>query len=189
MSVVSASAASAQIEKDDLQLLVCKVHGEEFAFPLTDILEIIPSAALTDIPNAPAAIRGMLNLRGKVVTVVDLSTVLGFGPTADILHSHIVVAAGKGRELFGILVDGVTGVLRTASSKLQPTPELLQARASSAFVKGALVLSDETKDATIQAVTINKADGSTTQTTETTSRMILLLDEAKILSSIGASAA
>ncbi len=164
-----------------LQLLVFSLCGEEFAFGLTDVREIIALPVMTDVPNAPSAVRGVFNLRGKVVTAIELSTVLGFSEKTPAEH---VVVAEIGNDIFGLIVDGVTGVLRTAGSTLRPTPDFLQSKTASTFVKGVLVVRVESGD------NDRKHDNEPQAVSASASaeRTILLLDIQKILSTFAPSA-
>lgn len=136
MNVQTPSAA----KQEQLQLLVFRVHGEECAVALTDAREIIPAGTLTPVPAAPPSIRGMVNIRGRVVTVVDLASVLALEGTGG--NEHIIVAE-RGSDVFGVLVDSVTGVLRVDADQLQHAPDLVQAKPAARFVKGVVVLADE----------------------------------------------
>ncbi len=120
------------------QLIAFRDRGEEFAFSLLEIREIIKSQAMTPVPNAPAAVRGVVNLRGKIMTVVELATVLGLvgKPSED---ANIIVTE-SGDDLIGILVEEVVGVIRVPTDRVKPAPELAQSQASAHFVRGVITM-------------------------------------------------
>jgi purine-binding chemotaxis protein CheW len=153
--------------QEELQLLIFSLHGEEFAVNLTDAREIIRAMSFTEVPGAPTSVRGILNLRGRVVTIVDVGTLLGF-PAGDESMAHVIIAE-QGKEMIGALVHAVTGVLRIPSSLLKPTPAFFESKTKSAHVRGALVLEQKTE---------KKAEAEVTPSAEAqaNSRVILVLD-------------
>jgi purine-binding chemotaxis protein CheW len=92
-----------------------RAAGRRFALPLADVREVVvPPREFVRVPRAPAYVRGVMNLRGRVVPVVDLARLLGPGKVAvDPATTRILLLAGPIRDL-GILVDGVTGIVPLA---------------------------------------------------------------------------
>ena len=178
MTTVANTPAATQ----ELQLLVFNVRGEECAVPLTDTREIITAMALTPVPAAPPSIRGMVNIRGRVVTVVDLAVVLGL--TGEAKGQHIVVAE-RGSDVFGVLVDTVTGVLRVGADSMQHAPDLVQAKPAARFVKGVVVLSH----GALEKAKNNDSQPKENAKTETSneSRLIVMLDLPGLLDDVGRS--
>jgi|GEM_PF-334369 len=175
MPVAADTAGVTASKEGELQLLVFTLHGEEFAFNLTDAREIMKLMPLTEVPSAPAAVRGILNLRGKVVTVLDLATLLGFSPTEEAKEHIVIVDATK--EIFGILVHQVTGVLRVPASTLKTTPNFLESKAQAAHVRGALVLDKQKKMNDAETVADAATSGEGT-------RLILALDLPALLAGL-----
>ncbi len=132
MPVLSPQPAVAQ----DTQLLVFQAGDEEYAFPLTEVQEIVESPAITAVPCVQACVSGVLNLRNKIVTVINLPKLLGL-PTSE--HPRHVIVASKGNELFGFRVDTVTGVLRVGSAELQPVSQAMAASVPASYVGNALI--------------------------------------------------
>lgn len=137
-SPVTAVDASVSHSAGDVQMLVFDIGKEEFAFTLTEIQEIITIMPLTPVPHAPPAIRGIVNVRGKVATAVDLATVLGLHDEKS--TPQYMIMAEFEKNLYAILVDTVTGVLRTSSNHLRKTPDLFASKAAAQYVSGALVI-------------------------------------------------
>lgn len=107
------------------QYLSFQLAGEEYAFGIMRVREILEYDTITRVPNAPAAIRGVINLRGSVVPVVDLTVRFGLAPTAITKRTCIVIveAMVDGRELvMGILADAVSQVLDLAGDAIEPPP-------------------------------------------------------------------
>lgn len=89
------------------------------------VQEINRNIALTPAPHAPKAVRGVINLRGEVVLVVDLREVLGAAPAA-LTRSNRNVIVKNGGEQIGLLVDSVADVVRAHTDDLDPMPENLR---------------------------------------------------------------
>ena len=95
--------------------------GETFALPVSSVLEILRVAGITRVPHAPRVVRGVTNMRGKVLPVVDLRVRLGIEAAEIMPQSRILVAASRGR-LLGLLVDAVRQVDRIDRIAVQPPP-------------------------------------------------------------------
>ena len=107
--------------------LTFTLRTETFAVPVTQVREILDHAPLTRLPQMPAFVAGVLNLRGRVVPVVDLRIRFGMTCQAETRDSCIVVMEidldGALME-FGALVDGVQEVLVLSASQIEPPPRL-----------------------------------------------------------------
>lgn len=150
------------------QLLVFTLQGEDYALALTEIREIIPTPDITPVPNMAAAMKGVANLRGRVVTVLDLET--HFGLKNDAETKPYIIVAERGSDLFGLLVHEAKEVLRVAVTEQKETPEVLRSHPSADALKGVIVH----KDTAVQ----EKEAAANTQK----ERLILALDLDKILS-------
>jgi len=95
--------------------------GESYAFPVEAIQEILRVGTITRVPDAPHPVRGILNLRGRVVPVVDLRVRLGLPAVEPGSRSRVLVANARGR-LIGLLVDGVEQVVRLDRNSCEPPP-------------------------------------------------------------------
>lgn len=107
------------------QYLTFQVAGGTYAMAIAGIKEIIEFGGVTAIPLMPACVRGVINLRGSVVPVIDLASRLGFAPAETSRRTCIVIAElphdDEVLEL-GVVVDGVTEVLELNASDLEPAP-------------------------------------------------------------------
>jgi purine-binding chemotaxis protein CheW len=133
---ISAAAAAA----DAVQYLTFSLDGELFAVPIEHIREIIEFGGLTAVPLTPQFLRGVINLRGAVVPVVDLAARFGRSGTTIGRRTCIVIleVEAAGRTLpVGILVDTVNEVLNTDRSQIEPRPPF-GARLRADFICGML---------------------------------------------------
>jgi len=120
----SQALATVQAERRD-QYLAFTLQGETFAMDIRSVHEVIQFSGLTEVPLMPAFIRGVLNLRGAVVPVIDLSVRFGRAPTEAARRTCVVileVAQGEKRVVLGILVDHVNEVLEIGASEIEPAP-------------------------------------------------------------------
>ncbi len=95
--------------------------GETFGLPVTHVVEILRVSGITRVPHAPPTVRGMTNMRGKVLPVVDLRVCLGLPPLELDAQRRILVVASRGRHI-GLLVDAVQQVERIDRESVQPPP-------------------------------------------------------------------
>lgn len=125
--------------RDQLQYLTFMLGGEVFAMPIQSIKEIIEYGQLTEVPRMPSFIRGVINLRGAVVPVVDMGARFGKHPTQVARRTCIViieVISGENEQQdVGVMVDAVNEVLEIPASEIEPTPSF-GANIRSDFIKG-----------------------------------------------------
>jgi purine-binding chemotaxis protein CheW len=106
--------------------LTFTLSGEEYGLPVLRVREIIKMMDITEVPQVPPHIKGVLNLRGKVIPVIDLRIKFGFAPGDFTSRTCIIVvevALASGRVLMGIIVDYVLDVLNIVAEEIEQTPE------------------------------------------------------------------
>ncbi len=106
-----------------LQLVSFKIGNEEFGVDILKVQEINRMLEVTRVPNAPPYVEGVINLRGKVIPVVDLRQRLGMEPKARDKNTRIIVME-LGGNVVGFVVDAVSEVLRIPKSVTEPPPSL-----------------------------------------------------------------
>lgn len=109
---------------DARQYLTFTLGSEEYALDILAVQEIKGGAAITPVPGTAPWVRGVMNLRGVIVPVLDLRTKLAIGGDAPASDPVIVVVTVKRRPV-GLAVDGVSDVIGLAPSAVQSTPELI----------------------------------------------------------------
>jgi purine-binding chemotaxis protein CheW len=95
---------------------------EEYGVDVRLVQEIRRVTEITQVPRAPEFIKGVINLRGRIIPVIDLKRKLGLGEVAATKLARIVVVTLRGR-LLGLLVDGASQVLKVPVSLVEPAPE------------------------------------------------------------------
>lgn len=106
----------------ELHLLTFVLDREEFGVPVTQVREVIRVSEITRVPQAPAHVRGVANLRGRILAVVELRSRLGLPPAELTPRSRVVVVEVRGRVL-GLLVDAVSQVTKVPEASVVPAPE------------------------------------------------------------------
>ncbi|QVI71224.1 chemotaxis protein CheW [Pseudomonas syringae] len=137
-SLVTTREAAATVE-EEAQYLTFMLGGEMFAIGILGIKEIIEYGSLTVVPMMPAFVRGVINLRGAVVPVVDLSARFGRQNSAITRRSCVIIIEANSEDGqpqdIGLLVDNVSAVLEIPASQIEPPPNF-GARIRADFISG-----------------------------------------------------
>jgi purine-binding chemotaxis protein CheW len=154
MANVTKTKASDRLKEETvIQLIVFNLGDEEFAVGIGEIREIIRTGVITPIPDSPAYIRGVSNVRGEIAAVIDLKKRFSLPKKKGEESRHIVIRE-QDENVFGLMVDEVTEVLRIPEEEIKHAPDAVT-KAHGEYVKG--------------VVTINN-------------RLIIMLDLVKVLS-------
>jgi len=111
---------------------------EEYGLPVLKVREIIKVMPITAVPQVPSHVRGVINLRGKVIPVIDLRLKFGLPSQDDTDQTCIVVVQVEmpnERIMMGLLVDAVSEVLNIAPQEIEPTPAFGE-RISTDYMRG-----------------------------------------------------
>ena len=103
------------------QLVCFRIGAETYGIDIRSVREIRAWSATTALPNAPDFMRGVLNLRGAVVPILDLRARFGWGQT-EATGVHVVIVIAVESRLVGILVDAVSDILTVAEADVRPVP-------------------------------------------------------------------
>ena len=103
-------------------LVTFHLAGEEYGVGIDNVQEIIRATDITPVPGAPSHVRGVINLRGKIIPVVDLRWRFSLPEIAENETQRIIVVE-LGEKRLGILVDSVSQVIRLSSSIIEKIPE------------------------------------------------------------------
>ncbi len=134
----SKNMLAASADGSPQQYLTFSLGGEVFALGILNVKEIIEFGNVTEIPMMPAFIRGVINLRGAVVPVIDLSA--RFGGAASTVSRRtciVIVELGEGEERqdLGVIVDAVNEVLEIPRADIEPPPSF-GAKIRADFIQG-----------------------------------------------------
>jgi purine-binding chemotaxis protein CheW len=109
----------------ELHIVGFEVGRETYGVPITSLHEIVRVPEITAVPDAPDYMEGVINLRGKIVSVIDLRKRLGEKNVSSGKRNRILVVEHKGR-LSGLIVDSATEVLKIPATDVEPSPTTLQ---------------------------------------------------------------
>ena len=119
------------------QYITFIANGQEFAANIMAIREIRGWTDTTALPHVPHYVRGVINLRGNVLPVVDLKARLGLGMT-DATSKHVIIVIADGSRTTGILVEAVSDIITLSASDVQPPPDVMQS--DDQYIEGIAVL-------------------------------------------------
>lgn len=123
-------AAAAQADPRAGKYLTFQLASEEFGIRVLKVREIMGLQEITAVPQTPAHVKGVINLRGKVVPVIDLRLKFGVATAEYTQRTCIIVTQVQGESgsvLMGIIVDGVSEVLNLTGAEIEDTPDFGEA--------------------------------------------------------------
>jgi purine-binding chemotaxis protein CheW len=122
------------VERERREFLTCRLGEENYGIDILQVQEIREIEHVTRVPRVATHIRGVINLRGSIVPVVDLGLMFGF-PEALALKGASAIVLNVDRRLVGLVVASVSDVLALADDEIVPAPEL-GGRAIGAAIQG-----------------------------------------------------
>ena len=131
---VAGQAAAAIMTGTAAQYLTFTLGQEEYAVDILKVQEIRGYDAVTRVPDAPDYIKGVINLRGTVLPIIDLGARFGL-ETSEPTARHVIMVAHIGGRMVGLLVDAVSDILQMSEAAVQPTPDVASDSVKT-FVKG-----------------------------------------------------
>ncbi len=140
VETVSVAAASEAGGEDLLQLVSFKIGEEEFGVDILKVQEINRLVAITKVPRSPDFVEGVINLRGKVIPIIDLRKRFMMETKEYDKDTRIVVVDIE-NQVMGMVVDAVSEVLRLPRKTIEPAPEIATS-VDSDYIKGVAKLED-----------------------------------------------
>jgi purine-binding chemotaxis protein CheW len=122
----------------NLELISFRIGDQEFCLDIMAVREIRGWTAATPLPHSPSYVRGVINLRGAVLPIIDLKSRLGLG-VAETTPRSVIIVAHIGDHLVGLLVDAVSEILAADSANIQATPNV-GCESVNRFVRGIIAL-------------------------------------------------
>ena len=122
MSQINQTPEKSQAESEMMEFLTFVLGDENYALDIMTVKEIRGYEAVTKIANAPPFIKGVINLRGDIVPIVDLRIKFEVGE-ATYNEFTIVIMLNVGERIVGIVVDEVSDVIKVSDSEIKPPPE------------------------------------------------------------------
>jgi purine-binding chemotaxis protein CheW len=120
------------------ELIAFRIGEQEFCVDIMSVREIRGWTPATVLPKSPTFVRGVINLRGAILPIVDLAARLGFAPPEPTVR-HVIMVTQVGQQVVGLLVDAVSDILSVTDAAIQPTPDVASDMAKT-FVRGVLAI-------------------------------------------------
>lgn len=108
------------------ELIAFRLGQQEFCLDVMNVREIRGWTPVTPLPHAPSYMLGVINLRGTVLPIIDLSARMGFAP-AEPSTRHAIMVVEMGKQVIGFLVDAVSEIFSGKDDDIQPTPDVASA--------------------------------------------------------------
>jgi purine-binding chemotaxis protein CheW len=147
MLAVEQGAANGQSSGSGGKFLTFTLGNEEYGVPVLKVREIIKVMDITQVPQVPDYVLGVINLRGKVIPVIDLRRKFGFPAMEHTERTCIIVVdvdLPAMRVMMGVVVDAVSEVLNVTDAEIEDTPEF-GGRATTAYLLGLAKVKDSVK--------------------------------------------
>ena len=122
-------------KRDELQLAIFVIGSEEFGVEISQVIEIIKITSITPIPKASSFVEGVMDLRGKILPVIDLSKRLNLKGRPHSEKTRIVVVEIE-NNIVGMIVDEVTEVLRLSKENIESIPHILGSSKEHSCIRG-----------------------------------------------------
>ncbi|MEM7721175.1 MAG: chemotaxis protein CheW [Pseudomonadota bacterium] len=127
-------------QHSDQEVVAFRIKEQDFCCDIMSVREIRGWSEITILPHSEAFVKGVINLRGSVVPVIDLSARLGLGATDPGPRNVIIIAVIEDQTI-GLLADVVSDIITVLDDGLQPVPEMAAA-SSGSFISGVLTVND-----------------------------------------------
>lgn len=128
---------------EEIQLVSFKIGKETFAVYVSQVREIGRVEEITQVPNMPDFIEGVMDLRGQITTVIDLRRRFGITEKQERTDLSRIIVAEIDNNQMGIIVDSVQDVIRISPEVISPPPEVVSRTVDSQFLTGVCRLQDE----------------------------------------------
>ena len=116
------------------QLITFQIGVQELGVDIMAVREIRAWSEPTPLPHVPDHVQGVVNLRGAILPIVDLSSLLGWGKV-EATPKHVIIVMAIGEQLQGVIVDSVCDIVNVPTGQMQPPPEC-DSGANNGFVEG-----------------------------------------------------
>ena len=167
----------AVVKEEFVRLITFKLDGESYAVDIDSLREIVKKGDITEVPNSPEYVMGILNLRGEIITILDLEKKFGLERETEEVQRHILTLE-NGKDIYGIIVDSVSKVISVNVNDIQEAPNF-ESKIKSDYIKGVIVLGKKNTDEEEESKqSVNPAEAVDP---EGKSQLIIYIDLAKML--------
>jgi purine-binding chemotaxis protein CheW len=140
-TVENTTSVDANTDYSEMQMVTFEVASEEFAINILAVQEINRMMQITRVPQSPECVKGVINLRGKIIPVIDLRQRFDMETKEHDTNTRIIVVEVS-NQVIGFIVDQVNEVLRVSSNIIEAAPSLVTSNIDSAYIEGVGKLDD-----------------------------------------------
>jgi len=123
---------------DEIQLVVFNLANEEYGVNIHETKEIIKIPDITKIPNAPKIVSGIINLRGKIIAIINLREKFNMG---SVEGNYVIIAENDGSS-FGFMVDNVKEIIKVLNKDIKKAPSIVSEKIHADYMKGVAILGE-----------------------------------------------
>jgi purine-binding chemotaxis protein CheW len=121
------------------QVVVFMLDKEEYAASIEDVKEVIKLPEITPVPGGREYIVGIINLRGKIIPVLDLEKLFNLTRVSDAPATHLLVVEDVHGTLFAVSVNEVKEILKIPADAIKPAPKMVTSKISSDYLEGVII--------------------------------------------------
>lgn len=111
------------MDSEDTQLMTFRLDDQEYALPIANVVQVVRIVAITPMPEAPKIVEGAINVRGKVIPVIDIRKRFNLQAKPHDLNTQLLIAQIDSR-MMALIVDVVSEVLAMPASNVEPPSEI-----------------------------------------------------------------
>jgi purine-binding chemotaxis protein CheW len=126
------------IDIKEEQLVAFQLTGQDYGIDIDSVFEIIRVSTITKVPRTPMFVEGVINLRGKIIPVIDLCTRFNLPKNEKTAESRIIIVDLE-ETTIGMVVDGVSEVVRVPMDSIEPPPPMIHG-IDSAYLRGISII-------------------------------------------------
>ncbi len=124
----------------EVQIVVFRLEDAEYAIEIHKVREIIKLTSITPVPRTPDVIKGIINVRGKIVVVIDLKERFDLGNEHEATH---IILVETDERILGILVDDISKVIRVDEDRVKEPPDIITDKIHADYIHGIVILKSD----------------------------------------------
>lgn len=142
MEVVNSSLVETVLSGDASQLCGFKIMNGQYAIPVLEVQEVVKPQRVTPVPLGPEYVDGLINLRGQIVTAINLRVLFGLPPKVEDKENYMNIIVRWGDSLYALVVDEIMDVMDVENSTFEDTPDTID-ESLKGYIRGVFKLENE----------------------------------------------
>jgi len=142
METVNSSLVETVLSGDASQLCGFKIMNGQYAIPVLEVQEVVKPQRVTPVPLGPEYVDGLINLRGQIVTAINLRVLFGLPPKEEDKENYMNIIVRWGDSLYALVVDEIMDVMDVENSSFEDTPDTID-ETLKGYIRGVFKLENE----------------------------------------------